>query len=177
MRHHPLLVTLHWLLAALVIAMLAIGFLWLRPIPNTDARKIIILGLHMAGGLLVLFLLLARLTLRLPPVAIPRRRSATFFHISLYVLVALLLATGIATALIAGLPRILFDGSATPLPERFTVYPTFIAHAVLAELLVVLTVIHIAAALFHQFVLRDGLLSRMGYRRAPRQTDHAHCRD
>src|SRR6185437_15669818 len=34
MRHHPLLVTLHWLLAALVIAMLAIGFLWLRPIPN-----------------------------------------------------------------------------------------------------------------------------------------------
>ena len=79
--------------------------------------------------------------------------------------------------LIAGLPRIVLGGSGAHLPERFTVYPTFIAHALLAELLVVLAAIHIAAALFHQFVLRDGLLSRMAYGHLPQHTDHADCRD
>jgi cytochrome b561 len=172
MRHHPLRVTFHWLLAALVIAMLGIGFLWLRPMPNTDPGKIAVLCLHMAGGVLVLLLLLARLGLRLPTAATPQPgRSAAFAHNSLYALIVLLLVTGIATALIAGLPRIVFGGTGAHLPERFTVYPTFIAHALLAELLVVLTLIHIVAALFHHFVLKDGLLTRMSYGGAPQDAE------
>jgi cytochrome b561 len=172
MRHHPLRVTFHWLLAALVILMLGIGFLWLRPMPNTDSGKISVLGLHMACGVLILLLSLARLGLRLAPDALPRpRRSAAFVHNSLYVLIALLLATGIATALIAGLPRLVLGGAGAHLPARFTIYPTFIVHALLAELLAVLTTIHIVAALYHQFVLRDGLLSRMAYGSSPQHTD------
>jgi cytochrome b561 len=35
-RYHPLLVTLHWLLAALIVATLCIGFFLLAPMPNID---------------------------------------------------------------------------------------------------------------------------------------------
>jgi hypothetical protein len=38
-RYHPLLVTLHWLLAVLIIAMLCIGFLVLAPMASTDPQK------------------------------------------------------------------------------------------------------------------------------------------
>jgi cytochrome b561 len=38
-----------------------------------------------------------------------------------------------------------------------------VLHAIAAKLLVALIVLHIAAALWHQFVRRDGLLRRMGF--------------
>jgi hypothetical protein len=55
-RYHPLLVTLHWLLAVLIIAMLCIGFLVLAPMPSTDPRKIGILLVHMSIGMAILAL-------------------------------------------------------------------------------------------------------------------------
>jgi cytochrome b561 len=42
-RYHPLLVTLHWLLALLVLAMLGIGFSALARMPNADPQKTAIL--------------------------------------------------------------------------------------------------------------------------------------
>jgi hypothetical protein len=46
-RYHPLLVTLHWVLAILIIAE-SIGFFWLARRPSEDR----ILRVHMAGGML-----------------------------------------------------------------------------------------------------------------------------
>jgi cytochrome b561 len=43
------------------------------------------------------------------------------------------------------------------------VFPTFRAHAVLAALLTILIAAHIAAALYHQFVLKDGLFRRIWF--------------
>jgi cytochrome b561 len=43
---------LHWLLAALVIAALSLGFFVLAATPNPDPQKIGVLRLHMAGGML-----------------------------------------------------------------------------------------------------------------------------
>jgi len=54
-----------------------------------------------------------------------------------------------------------FRGSGDPLPPSFLVYPTFAAHGVIAALLVGLIVLHLLAALYHQFVRKDGLLRRM----------------
>jgi cytochrome b561 len=51
------------------------------------------------------------------------------------------------------------------LPDSFAVFPTFRAHAALATLLAILIVVHIAAALYHQFVLKDGLFRRMWFGR------------
>jgi hypothetical protein len=63
------------------------------------------------------------------------------------------------------LPGIVFAASGTPLPKSFSAYPTFQAHFWLATLLVGLIVLHVGAALHHQFVQRDGLLRRMGFGR------------
>jgi hypothetical protein len=38
--YHQLLVTLHWLLAVLIVVMLAVGFFKLALMPNTDPEKI-----------------------------------------------------------------------------------------------------------------------------------------
>jgi cytochrome b561 len=147
--------------------MLIMGFLWLRPMQSADPHKLAVLGLHVAGGLLILILVLLRFALRsLAAGSRLRRRSpfAAAAHRALYALLILIPATGIATAFRAHLPAILLDGTGADLPARFTTFPTFIAHTLLAELLILSIVVHIVSALFHQFVLKDGTLSLMSYR-------------
>ena len=77
--------------------------------------------------------------------------------------------TGYATALLAGLPAIVFGGSGEPLPADFAAYPSWIVHVALAVLLVGLIALHVLAALYHQFVRKDRLFWRMlfGRRRLP----------
>lgn len=167
-RYHPLLVSLHWLLAALILGMLTVGFV-LRAMPNADPQKIDILRIHMAVGVSVLALMLIRFVVRVRTVLPVRAttghrfldRLARIIHYSFYVIVVLMVATGYSTAALAGLPAIVFGHSGNALPRRFTIYPTFIAHTLLAELLVVFVALHLFAALYHQFVKRDGLLGRM----------------
>jgi cytochrome b561 len=77
----------------------------------------------------------------------------------------LMVGTGFATGLAAGLPEIVFAGSGAPLPQSFAAYPSFQAHFWLATLLLGFIILHVGAALHHQFVRRDGLLRRMGFGR------------
>jgi cytochrome b561 len=92
-RYHPLLVTLHWLLAVLIIAALFIGFFWLAAMPNSDPRKIDVLLVHMAGGMLVLALMVIRLIVRMwtakPPTATtgnpPLDRITSVIHYGFYI--------------------------------------------------------------------------------------------
>jgi cytochrome b561 len=74
-------------------------------------------------------------------------------------------ASGIATAVQAGLPGIVFGGSGAPLPESFGIYRPRVVHGVIAKLLVALAAVHVLAALYHQFVRKDSLLSRMWFGR------------
>jgi cytochrome b561 len=175
-RYHPLLVTLHWLLAVLIIAMLCIGSLVLAPMPNTDPHKIGILLVHMSIGMAILALMVARFIVRMrtsrpadASTGYPRLdRLAPIIHCGFYVLVLLMVGSGYATAILAGLNKSVFQGSGDPLPPDFSAYPTFVAHGMLAALLAGYIVLHIPAALFHQFVLKDGLLRRMFFgRRGP----------
>jgi cytochrome b561 len=167
-RHQPVLVALHWLIALLILGLLCLGFFVLENMPNTDPKKLDILVWHMSGGMLVLVLMVLRLTLRLrsarPATATsssPRLdRLASMGHIGFYVIVFLMIATGFATGyLISGV----FEPHGPPLPSSFAELPTFRAHAVLSLLLCVLIAGHICAALYHQFVLKDGLLRRMWF--------------
>jgi cytochrome b561 len=172
-RYHPLLVILHWLLAILILAALAIGYFLLPGRPNSDPQKIAILRVHMAGGMLILALMLLRFIVRLCT-AKPADASigdarldrlARLAHYGFYVLILLMVGTGYATGLLAGLPAIVFGGSGDPLPAHFGVFPTFVAHSWLAIVLVVAIGLHVLAALYHQFVRKDGLLRRMGFGR------------
>lgn len=56
-RYHPVLVTLHWLHALMIIAALTLGFSVLAAMPNSDPKKMGILQAHMAGGMLILVLM------------------------------------------------------------------------------------------------------------------------
>ncbi|HKS17728.1 MAG TPA: cytochrome b/b6 domain-containing protein [Bradyrhizobium sp.] len=167
-RYQPVLVALHWLLAVMIIGLLCLGFFVLANMPNTDPKKLDILVWHMAGGMLVLALMILRFIIRVrsarPATATTGSplldRLASIAHHSFYVIVFLMIATGWTTGwLISGA----FQPNGEPLPDTFAVFPTFRAHAALAALLAILIVAHLAAALYHQFVLKDGLFRRMWF--------------
>jgi cytochrome b561 len=172
-RYHPLLVVLHWLLALMIIGMLIAGFLVLDPMQNANPNKTRILLLHMSGGMLILALMLIRLVVRWrsarPTPATTGSplldRLAILAHYSFYLLVLLMVTSGFATAIIAGLNRSVFQRTGEPLPADFDVYPSFVAHSYLATILVLLIGLHVLAALYHQFVRKDHLLSRMAFGR------------
>jgi cytochrome b561 len=80
-------------------------------------------------------------------------------HSLLYVAILVLAASGIATLILSGaIPAIL---SGAPLPDFAGLLPR-VTHGLVGRLLLVLLAAHIGAALWHQFIRRDRLLSRMG---------------
>lgn len=164
-RYHPLLATLHWVLAALIIGEWALGFFGLAARSNSDPRQISILQAHMLDAD-------SRLDgFALHPPHVPSRpahatignplldRLAPVIHYGFYVLVLLMVGTGFAV--IAGLGEIVFGPSGAPLPPTLMIYPTFAAHAVVATLLVGFLVLHVLAAFHHQLIRRDELFQRM----------------
>ena len=76
-----------------------------------------------------------------------------------------MVATGLATAVISRINLIVFGDSHAPLPPSLMIYPTRVAHGYLAAILAAFIVLHVLAALYHQFVLRDGLIRRMSLER------------
>jgi len=172
-RYHPLLVTLHWVLAVLIIAALAIGFFVLAPTPNAEPQKIGVLRVHMAGGMLILALMVIRFIVRMwtsrPASATTGYpvldRIAPITHYGFYVLVLLMVGSGYTTGILAGLPAIVFGGSGAPLPPIFEIYPSFVAHGYIAAALAGFIVLHLLAALYHQFVMKDALFRRMWFGR------------
>lgn len=171
-RYHPLVVGLHWLLAALVIAALALGALVMARIPNTDPMKLEALRSHMAGGSAIVLLMLIRLVARLRtahpgPAATgsqPLDRLAWLSHRLLYVLVIAQGLSGLTLALQAHLPAIVFAGEGS-LPADLWVYPLRSVHYALSRALMMLIALHIVGAAYHILFLRDGLLRRMSFGR------------
>jgi cytochrome b561 len=172
-RYHPALVALHWFLAAFIVLALGLGMFVLKAIPNASPQKLEALRAHMIGGGVILVLMVTRFAVRLlsarPEAATTGNpildRIAKISHLAFYGLVAGMIATGLATALLADLPSIVFGGSGAPLPGSFAVFPTRVIHGVIAKLFIALIAVHATAALYHHFVLRDGLLKRMWFGR------------
>lgn len=170
-RYHPALVFLHWLLAILLIAGLIVGNFILDPIPESDPAKLDALRPHMIVGLVILALMVIRLIFRLrtshPPeadIGVPAlNKLARLAHWALYIAVFGLIGSGIGMSIQAGLPPIVFGGSGDPLPASFDDLAPRAAHGVFATLLALLIAGHVAAALYHQFVRKDGLLARMWF--------------
>lgn len=170
-RYHPALVALHWLLAVLLVLALGMGTFVLKEMPNDAIDKIGALRGHMIIGIAIGALMLVRLIVRWrtshPPAAsaghvlLDRLRSLA--HTGLYLLVFAMAASGAAIALSAGLPEIVFGGAAMPLPETFAAYAPRAIHGWIAKALFVVIGFHLIGALFHQFRLKDRLLSRMWF--------------
>jgi len=167
-RYQPVLVALHWLVALMIIGLLYLVFFVLANMPNSDPKKLNILVWHMSGGMFVLVLMILRVIIRVrsarPATATAGSplidRLASIAHYSLYVIVVLMVVSGWSTGWLISSA---FQPHGKPLPDTFSVLPTFQAHAVFATLLAILITGHIGAALYHQFVLKDGLFRRMWF--------------
>jgi cytochrome b561 len=171
-RYHPALVVLHWALALLIIAALALGALVMVNIPNSSPMKIEAVRSHMMGGMAILGLMLVRLVIRArsahPAPASAGHplldRLAWLSHRLFYGTVFAMAASGIIMALQTGLfDNVLFGQG--PVPPDFWVFPIRSVHYAISRVLMTLIAVHIIAALYHAFVLRDGLLSRMFFGR------------
>lgn len=168
-RYHPLLVALHWLTAASLLGLLVAGTLLLAPFANDAPHKLLSFRLHMGLGGITLILLLIRLGVRLitqhpPPAATGHPaldRLAGGTHWALYATAIAMAASGAVLSASSGLPDAVFgDG---PMPPDFAAFPARAVHGLLATLLMALIVLHVAAALWHQFWRRDRLFARMWF--------------
>lgn len=167
-RYGTVAIAIHWATALAVFGLLASGF---RAAGTVDpSAKASLLRVHAVLGLSVLALTLLRLAWwwlvdRKPaePAGTPRwqARAARVVHGLFYLVIAAMAASGIGMIALSGAGDILFGASQAPLPD-FADYPPRVPHGIGARLLVALILAHVGAALYHQFVLRDRLLARMG---------------
>ena len=170
-RYHPALVSLHWLVAVLIIVALLMGSNVLNQIPNDNPEKLLALKLHMLTGLTILVLMIVRLLIRVrtqkPPQAdagnAVLNKAGVAMHYFFYLLVFAMAGSGIATAFIAGVPDIVFNNSGVALAENFNDILPRLFHGVIAKILFAMIILHFLGALYHQFVRKDGLLSRMWF--------------
>lgn len=155
----------------MILVALAAGGIVLANMPPDSPDKVTALGGHMIFGMAIGVLLILRLVTRVrsshPPHAETGNavldRIGRWTHWGFYALIGGMVLTGLATAIGAGLFPIVYGGAADTLPPGLADLPTRVAHGVIATLLVALIALHIAAALYHQVILKDGLLRRMWF--------------
>ena len=170
-RYHPLLVALHWIMAVMVVVSLFFGKVLLSTMSNADPQKLQGLAGHMTVGLALGALLLLRLAVRFASAKPPHAETGSALldkvgiatHWIMYALVALMVLSGLGTALSGGLFPIVFGGNGEPLPANLSTLAPRMAHGLISNLLVLLVLLHACAALYHQFYLRDGLFRRMWF--------------
>ncbi|MBI1331081.1 MAG: cytochrome b [Alphaproteobacteria bacterium] len=179
-RYDSVAIALHWTIAALLIANIALG-LYFGDLPRSDPSKFLLAQTHKSIGLTVLVLTLARigwrLTHRVPglPPDMPAllKLAARGAHVLLYVVMLGLPLTGWAMVSSSplGLPTKYFGLFDWPNLGYFANQPVeqkraFIgafheSHEILANIAIALIILHVGAALYHQFVRRDGVAMRM----------------
>lgn len=171
-RLRPLWVILHWLMALLVFITFGIGLFSLTNPINTD-EKLVPLGVHIALGIVILVLVIARYALRvlvykpsLKPAGAKKQifldQVTPYVHLLLYFGTALMALLGLAIALPADLFSIVW-GRSGPLPADFYVYPARALHGTLSLLLLMLIAQHVLVAIFHQFIKGENYLGRMWF--------------
>jgi cytochrome b561 len=170
-RYHPALIVLHWVLALAILGAIFYGGVILGDVENSDPHKIGMLRLHAILGALILAFTVVRLLVR---VATPKPaplvsakpladKLAAGIHVLLYVLTVLVVVAGLALAASADMFRAVFE-HAVHLPKDFDDYAAHGVHSALAYALLAVIGLHVAGALQHQFILKDGLLARMSFR-------------
>ncbi|MEK1855463.1 MAG: cytochrome b/b6 domain-containing protein [Phyllobacterium sp.] len=168
-RYGTVAVSIHWLSAILILALLGSGF---RAVNSMDAAaKAGFLRFHIPVAIIVLILTAFRIVWwwrfdqkPLPVEGAPRwqERIARWVHVAFYVAILAMVASGIGMIFLSGAAPAVFGAPGAVLPN-FTDYPPRAPHGLGAFLLVGLLVVHAGAALYHQFIRRDGLLRRMWY--------------
>jgi len=168
--YHPVARGLHWLMALLLAGMVALG-VYMTDLPLSP-EKFQLYAWHKWAGVTAFALVCARLAWRAfhPAPALPStlstsaRLAAQAGHLALYALMVAIPLTGWLMSSAKGFQTVWFG--VLPIPDLLAADPALgerlaQLHERLNWLMVALVAGHVAAALYHQFVLRDGTLRRM----------------
>lgn len=189
-RYTHVAIALHWVIAVCIMSMIPMG-LWMRDAishPDTQALAYRVFQFHKSIGFLILALTLFRIVWRLlhpvPPLPAGMKSwegfAARATHAAFYGLMLALPLSGwlyVSSGWTAGsdralmvptswfglfgVPHLPWIGEASAALRRSVAFQSMGAHAMLAWTAVVLIALHIGAALKHQFIARDGVLSHM----------------
>ena len=162
---------LHWLMAILVLAMLAAGFLMLQEWLSRETRNALFI-FHKNVGVLMLVLIAVRLFYRwwnppvLEPVDMPgwQQMAAHGTHLALYALLIIMPLAGYIRVRAGGFPIEGLDALGVPplVPRSDALADTAKQiHYLGAFALAGVVSMHIGAAAFHAIVKRDGVFQRM----------------
>jgi cytochrome b561 len=168
-RFTPLQRLLHWLMAVCILAMLFIG---VGMVSTVMPKYLPLIAIHKSLGITILVLALIRLAVRLrygaPPLPadlpVPMRLAAQLSHYALYAAMIAMPLLGWAMLSAAAYPVVVFGGVYLPaiLPQSDALQSLlWDAHFYLAFLFFALILLHLAAALFHGLVRRDGVFESM----------------
>ena len=162
---------MHWFVAAAVLALLAMGPVMKRLVPEGSLRDNLYI-FHEALGALVLIVMVVRLARRVafgvpaPEGSMPlvEQRASLWAQYALYVLLFLTTVLGWAGTNAYGDPVSLFGlfdfpaivGKDQPLSDRI-----FVWHLICGILIAAIVALHVAGALYHWLVKGDRVLQRM----------------
>jgi cytochrome b561 len=160
---------LHWLMALCILAMLFIG---VGMVSTVMPKYLTLVSIHKPLGIAILVLALVRLVVRLRsgapslPVDLPEpmKLAAYLSHYALYALMIGLPLIGWGMLSAAAYPVVLYGGVHLPaiLPQSDSLHALlWDAHFYLAFAFFALILLHVAAALFHALVRRDGVFEAM----------------
>lgn len=164
-------IVLHWLTAILIVSAFALGLVMVD-IPGITPTKLKYFSWHKWLGVTVLGLACLRALWRLTQAAPPfpasmpvwQVKAAHLLHVLLYILIFAVPLSGYFYSLAAGVPVVYLG--IVPLPvliEANEVWKPILkqVHYVLNMSLLACVVLHVAAALKHLVIDRDGVFRRM----------------
>ncbi len=177
-RYNRVAITLHWLIAGFILALVPVG-LWMEDAPK--AIQLNIYQMHKSFGLMVLFLSLARLGWRFmnPPPPLPdtmkpiEKFAAHATHLVFYGLIIAIPLSGwmmvsaspknIPTMFLTIMhwPHIWFLAQMAAEQKKTIADGLHEIHELLAFGTIGLMVLHVGAALKHQFINKDNEMTRM----------------
>jgi cytochrome b561 len=181
LRYGTVAMTFHWIIAFLIVTNLILGFYFANVMDSHDRGFFAIVQLHKSIGLTVLVLSVLRLGWRLinpipplpadfsPTMRLLARTSHFLFYF--FIIAVPLVGWSMVSSSPRGTPTIYFGLFQWPNIPWFAAMPRAdkrvyddlfgTIHAVLAYSAFGLALVHIAAALWHQFVRHDNVLKRM----------------
>src|SRR5258708_1186422 len=160
---------LHWMMAAMIVAMLFIG---VGMATSVSARYELLVSIHRPLGIAILVFVVIRIVNRFinPSPELPdtlpsvHRFPSKPSHIVLYALMLIMPLVGWGMLSAARYPIVLYGPLQLPpiLPHDLTLYAWLRdLHTVLAYLFFATLLAHFAAALYHGLIRRDGVFGAM----------------
>lgn len=162
---------LHWATAVLIFGLFPAGWVMTRLGDDAADLKYALYDWHKWFGMVALGFVLARIVLRRlhpvpddPDLTAFERRASHAAHLALYVLMVAVPLAGWAGSSALGFPVVLFG--VLPLPDwvpedRDLGFRLLALHSAMTYALAAVIAIHVAGALYHALVKRDGVLRRM----------------